>query len=713
MVVPSSSPQTENCSKHGAPFFTGTDYSYWKARMTWFTEIVNGLEALGRVINESEKVMKILRSLPSKWHTKSEDKKKKNIALKATTKEEEDVEEEKPSEEDDDLALITRKLNKYMRGERFRGKKFTSRRNPSRRESSSHGDKEKWEEKGDLICFKCKKLRHIKYDCPLYKIEARRRMKKAMMATWSESEESSEEEKEKEVANMCFMAIDDLDEGSKEDKWFLDSGCSRHMTGDESKFAFLTKRKGGYVTFGDNAKGRIIGQGFTVTCIRSDHGREFENFDFEEYCNKHGINHNFSAPRTPQQNGVIERKNKTLQEMARTMLNENNLPKYFWAEAVNTSCYVLNRILLRPILKKTPYELWKNKKPNISYFKVFGCKSFILNTKDNLGKFDAKSDVGIFLGYSTSSKAFRVFNKRTMVIEESIHVIFDESNNSLQERESFDDDLGLETSMEKLQIEDKRQQEESEEDPRKKNHLWHYLLLNKCKVNKAKTFQKIGSLLSTIHKIKSLVIHQVGEVEMSMMGELNFFLGLQIQQLKKGTFINQAKYIKDLLKRFNMEEAKVMKTPMSSSIKLDMDEKSKSIDSTMYRSIIGCLLYLTASRPDIMYSVCLCARFQSCPKESHLSAVKRILRYLKGTMNIGLWYPKADNFKLIGFSDAVLSGCKVERKSTSGTCHFLGHSLVSWHSKKQNSRLKSHQESQHEEMMAYLRSVFPPPPPQP
>ena len=147
--------------------------------ITRFTEIVNGLEALGRVINESEKVMKILRSLPSKWHTKvtaiqeakdltklpmkellgslmtyeisltkqlqeSEDKKKKSIALKATTKEEEDVEEEKPSEEDDDLALITRKLNKYMRGERFRGKKFTSRRNPSR-ESSSHGDKEKWE----------------------------------------------------------------------------------------------------------------------------------------------------------------------------------------------------------------------------------------------------------------------------------------------------------------------------------------------------------------------------------------------------------------------------------------------------------------------------------------------------------------------------------------------------------------------------------------
>nr|CAN68883.1 hypothetical protein VITISV_015907 [Vitis vinifera] len=134
-----------------------------------------------------------------------------------------------------------------------------------------------------------------------------------------------------------------------------------------------------------------------------------------------------------------------------------------------------------------------------------------------------------------------------------------------------------------------------------------------------------------------------------------------------------------------MEEAKTMKTPMSSSIKLDKDEKGKSVNSTMYRDMIGSLLYLIASKPDIMYSVCLCATFQSCPKESHLSAVKRILRYLKGTMDIGLWYPKGDNFELIGFSDADFAGCKVVRKSTSDTCHFLGHSLVSWHSKKQNS----------------------------
>ncbi|MCR2847954.1 DDE-type integrase/transposase/recombinase [Weizmannia coagulans] len=117
-------------------------------------------------------------------------------------------------------------------------------------------------------------------------------------------------------------------------------------------------------------------------------------------CNEYGIEHQFSAPRTPQQNGVVERKNRTIQEMARTMLNENNVPTYFWAEAVNTACYILNRSLTRPVLNKTPYELCKGRIPNISHFKVFGSKCFILNTKDNLDKFDAKSDIRVFLGYA-------------------------------------------------------------------------------------------------------------------------------------------------------------------------------------------------------------------------------------------------------------------------------------------------------------------------
>ncbi|KAL5563974.1 hypothetical protein UlMin_033721 [Ulmus minor] len=212
---------------------------------------------------------------------------------------------------------------------------------------------------------------------------------------------------------------------------------------DFSRFTwvlFLTHKNEALQSFSNLFKRIQNEKGVSIISIRSDHGKEFENKEFEKFCLENGFDHNFSAPRTPQQNGVVERKNRSIQEMARTLLNENNLPKYFWGEAVHTSCYVLNRVSIRPILKKTPYELWKGKKPNISYFKVFGCKCFILNQKDDLGKFDSKSDVGIFLGYSTSNKAFRVYNRRTLVVEESMHVIFDESNPLSSEKVVVRDD---------------------------------------------------------------------------------------------------------------------------------------------------------------------------------------------------------------------------------------------------------------------------------
>ncbi|GJS62657.1 retrovirus-related pol polyprotein from transposon TNT 1-94 [Tanacetum coccineum] len=138
--------------------------------------------------------------------------------------------------------------------------------------------------------------------------------------------------------------------------------------------------------------------GCTIVSIRTDHGREFDNeVKFGEFCNANGITHNFSAPRTPQSNGVVERKNRTLQEMSRTMLNEQSLPQKFWCNAVDTSTYILNRILIRAILGKTPYELLRGRKPTLDYFRVFGSKCFILNTKDYLTKFDPKSYEGVFL----------------------------------------------------------------------------------------------------------------------------------------------------------------------------------------------------------------------------------------------------------------------------------------------------------------------------
>jgi len=173
--------------------------------------------------------------------------------------------------------------------------------------------------------------------------------------------------------------------------------------------------------------------------------------------------------------------------------------------------------------------------------------------------------------------------------------------------------------------------------------------------------------------------------EMSLMGELKFFLRFQIKQMKEGTFICQTKYTNDMLKKFDMADAKPIKTPMAMNGHLDLNEDGKSMDQKVYRSMIGSLLYLCASRPDIMLSVCMCARFQANPKECHLVAVKRILKYLVLTPNLGLWYPKGSTFDLLGYSDSDYAGCKVDRKSTTGTCQFLGRSLVSWSSKKQNS----------------------------
>jgi hypothetical protein len=173
--------------------------------------------------------------------------------------------------------------------------------------------------------------------------------------------------------------------------------------------------------------------------------------------------------------------------------------------------------------------------------------------------------------------------------------------------------------------------------------------------------------------------------EISMMRVITFFLAFQIKQVKDRTFISQTKYTRDILKKFSIDKAKSIKTPMGTNGHLNLDLGGTSVDQNVYRSMIRSLLYFCVSRPDIMLSVCTCARFQAALKDYHLRAVKRIMRYLVLTTNLGLWYPKVSHFELLRYSDADYAECKVDRKSTSKTCQFLQRSLVSWSSKKQNS----------------------------
>ena len=185
------------------------------------------------------------------------------------------------------------------------------------------------------------------------------------------------------------------------------------------------------------------------------------------------------------------------------------------------------------------------------------------------------------------------------------------------------------------------------------------------------------------------------EFEMSMMGELQFFLGLQIKQTPQGTLVHQAKYTRDLLRKFDMSDLSPQPTPISTSTALDEDLDGKAVDQKEYMRMIGSLLYLTATQPDIQFGVYLCARYQASPRTSHRQVVKRIFRYLKFTPEFGLWYSVDSSLVLVGFSDADFGGCRLDRKSTSGTCQFLGTSLVSWSSRKQASVALSSTEAEY------------------
>ncbi|GJW86591.1 putative ribonuclease H-like domain-containing protein [Tanacetum coccineum] len=165
--------------------------------------------------------------------------------------------------------------------------------------------------------------------------------------------------------------------------------------------------------------------------------------------------------------------------------------------------------------------------------------------------------------------------------------------------------------------------------------------------------------------------------QMSSMGELTFFLGLQVKQKKDGIFISQDKYVDEILKKFGFIEVKTASTPMETQKPLLKDEDGEEVDVHMYRSMIGSLMYLTSSRPDIMFVVCACARYQVNPKVSHLHAVKRIFRYLKGQPKLGLWYPKDSPFDLVAYTDSDYARASLDRKSTTGGCQFLGCRLIS------------------------------------
>ncbi|GJS82130.1 retrovirus-related pol polyprotein from transposon TNT 1-94 [Tanacetum coccineum] len=294
--------------------------------------------------------------------------------------------------------------------------------------------------------------------------------------------------------------------------------------------------------FGPSAVRSYGGNRYTLVIV-DNYSREFDNeVQFGEFCNANGITHNFSAPRTPQSNGVVERKNMTLQEISRTMLNEQSLPQKFWCNAVDTSTYILNRILIRVILGKTPYELLKGRKPTLDYFRVFGIKCFILNTKDYLAKFDPKSYEGVFLGYSQNSKAYIILTKHTRKIKESLNVTFDETPPTSNTSPLVDDDLDEEEAIKvtkKKNLENDIEDETLEIDKivnikESRNHPLENVIENLNQRNLRSQAQNQSNLFCFISTIEPKNVNEALAGESSivaMQEELNQFIANDVWEL--------------------------------------------------------------------------------------------------------------------------------------------------------------------------------------
>nr|GEX86033.1 ribonuclease H-like domain-containing protein [Tanacetum cinerariifolium] len=337
-----------------------------------------------------------------------------------------------------------------------------------------------------------------------------------------------------------------------------------------------------------------------------------------------GIRREFSVARTPQQNGISERKNRTLIKAARTMLADSLLPILFWAEVVNTACYVQNRVLVTKPHNKTPYELLLCKTPSIGFMRHFGCPVTILNTLDPLGKFDGNANEGFLVGYSVSSKAFRVLNSRTRIVQETLHINFLENQPNVAGSGLtwlFDiDTLTQSMNHQPVVVGNQPNSSAGFEDPDYPNKVY--------KVVKA--------------------VYGLHQAPRAWSMWMTSFLDLPIKTLKQkpyGIFISQDKYVAEILRKFNLTEGKSASTSIDTKKPLLKDPDGEDVH--IYRSMIGSLMYLTSSRPDIMFVVCASARFQVTPKATHLHAVKRIFRYLKGKPHLGLWYPKDSPFNLV------------------------------------------------------------------
>ncbi|GJR48318.1 putative ribonuclease H-like domain-containing protein [Tanacetum coccineum] len=424
-----------------------------------------------------------------------------------------------------------------------------------------------------------------------------------------------------------------------QDHAVVDSGCSSHMTGnkaylsdytrlqwrlcgfwnfkllDESQVVLRAPRKDDVYSL--DLKNIIPSGG--ITCLYANAIADESNIYVQEIRK---IKREFSVARTPQQNGVAERKNRTLIEAARTMLIAQGFRQEEGIDYDEVFTPVARIEAIRLFLAFASYIRFTVYQMDVKSAFLYGTIEEEVYVHQTPGFVDPAHPNKVYKR-GTIDKTLFIKNKKSGIMLVQVYVdniIFGSTKKSLCTE--FED----------------------------------------C-----------------MHK----------RFQMSSMGELTFFLGFQVKQQPDGIFISQDKYVANILKKFDFLSIRTASTPIKSNKPLIKDDDGEDVDVHVYRSMIGFLMYLTASRPDIMFFVCVCARFQVTPKASHLNAVKRIFRYLKHQPKLGLWYPKDSPFELEAFSDSDYGGASLDRKSTTGGCQFFGRRLISWQCKKQTIVINS------------------------
>nr|GEU48070.1 retrovirus-related Pol polyprotein from transposon TNT 1-94 [Tanacetum cinerariifolium] len=409
-----------------------------------------------------------------------------------------------------------------------------------------------------------------------------------------------------------------------------------------------------------------------VQRVRTDNGMEFKNKTLAKFFDEFGITQKISAARTPQENGVVERRNITLVEATRTMLTFANLPSFLWAEAIATACFTQNPSIIHKHFDKTPYELMNKRKPNIMLFHVFGCRCYHLNDCEDVEKLKAKRDIGVFVGYSKESAAFRIYNKRTRKIHESVNVNFDEILEMASKQFNLEPGLSnLNKTGKSLNLSVSQVDEASKKDLEDLFQDFYDEYFDSSKIIKSSTTNVETPINEEVfHKsISNNMVPNGDKVSTShdvfneRLEDAYFDALYGLKQAPRAWYDVLLQFLIEsgFQKGFGLENYDSVPTPMVEQAKLKLDLVGKPIDHTDYRSMIGSLMYVTSSRPDIMFATCMCARYQANLNEHHVSAVKRIFCYLKGTINLGLWYLKGFGFDLTAYSDADHAECHLDR----------------------------------------------------